>query len=351
MSSFKVFDEKSIQSLLDLPAVIRSVESAYKAKAENQAEVWPMIYRKLGQDADMDIRSGWMKNKKFFGCKILQWSGNNVTRKLPAVHAVLTIMDSETGEVKGILNASALTGYRTGAAGAVGSKFLANPDSQTLLIIGTGNEAPYQIMGQICVMPCLKNIIVVNPRHPEHAAIFVNEIKEKLKMLFVSTIRKTYPEMAGHMQQLIDGVKFIAKSDIQDAVSQADIIVTVTPSAAALIQADWVKPGTHINAMGADMPGKQELDENLYKTAVAVADDREQSAVSGETQVAVQKNILRKECIAEIGDILIGKAEGRTGNQDITIFDSTGLALQDLETAALVIERSSNTESGILVKL
>ena len=82
MSSFKVFDEKSIQSLLDLPAVIRSVESAYKAKAENQAEVWPMIYRKLGQAADMDIRSGWMKNKKFFGCKILQWSGNNVTRKL-----------------------------------------------------------------------------------------------------------------------------------------------------------------------------------------------------------------------------------------------------------------------------
>ncbi|MDY4541123.1 MAG: hypothetical protein SPD15_06585 [Allisonella histaminiformans] len=129
-----------------------------------------------------------------------------------------------------------------------------------------------------------------------------------------------------------------------------DIIVTVTPSA-ALIQADWVKPGTHINAMGADMPWKQELDENLYKTAVAVADDREQSAVSGETQVAVQKNILRKECIAEIGDILIGKAEGRTGNQDITIFDSTGLALRDLETAALVIERSNNTESGILVKL
>ena len=280
MSSFKVFDEKSIQSLMDLPAVIRSVESAYKAKAENQAEVWPMIYRKLGQAADMDIRSGWMKNKKFFGCKIL-----------------------------------------------------------------------HQIMGQICVMPCLKNIIVVNPRHPEHAAIFVNEIKEKLKMLFVSTIRKTYPEMAGHMQQLIDGVKFIAKSDIQDAVFQADIIVTVTPSEAALIQADWVKPGTHINAMGADMPGKQELDENLYKTAVAVADDREQSAVSGETQVAVQKNILRKECIAEIGDILIGKAEGRTGNQDITIFDSTGLALPDLETAALVIERSNNTESGILVKL
>lgn len=196
----------------------------------------------------------------------------------------------------------------------------------------------------------LKKIIVVNPRHPEHAVIFVNDIKEKLKMLFVSTIRKTYPEMAGHMQQLIDGVKFIAKSDIQDAVSQADIIVTVTPSA-ALIQADWVKPGTHINAMGADMPGKQELDENLYKTAVAVADDREQSAVSGETQVAVQKNILRKECIAEIGDILIGKAEGRTGNQDITIFDSIGLALQDLETAALVIERSNNTESGILVKL
>ena len=171
-----------------------------------------------------------------------------------------------------------------------------------------------------------------------------------MKMLFVSTIRKTYPEMAGHMQQLIDGVKFIAKSDIQDAVFQADIIVTVTPSA-ALIQADWVKPGTHINAMGADMPWKQELDENLYKTAVAVADDREQSAVSGETQVAVQKNILRKECIAEIGDILIGKAEGRTGNQDITIFDSTGLALRDLETAALVIERSNNTESGILVKL
>ena len=76
------------------------------------------------------------------------------------MHAVLTIMDSETGEVKGILNASALTGYRTGAAGAVGSKFLANQDSQTLLIIGTGNEAPYQIMGQICVMPCLKKLLL-----------------------------------------------------------------------------------------------------------------------------------------------------------------------------------------------
>lgn len=102
----------------------------------------------------MDIRSGVLASKHVFGNKLLAWFGENAKRGLPELNGLVNLYNSDTGEPVAVLNATALTGFRTGAAGAVASRFLANPDTTTLLVVGTGSQAPYQIMAQLCVLPC-----------------------------------------------------------------------------------------------------------------------------------------------------------------------------------------------------
>lgn len=142
-----------ISHLLDMPAVIDAVADAYKEKVNHPATLWPMVYEQLGGEADMDIRSGVLASKHVFGSKFLAWFGENAKRGLPELNGLVNLYSSDTGEPVAVLNATALTGFRTGAAGAVASRLLANPDATTLLVVGTGSQAPYQIMVQLCVLP------------------------------------------------------------------------------------------------------------------------------------------------------------------------------------------------------
>lgn len=169
MTQVTMLSASQISHLLDMPSVIDAVADAYKEKANHPATLWPMVYEQLGGEADMDIRSGVLASKHVFGNKLLAWFGENAKRGLPELNGLVNLYNSDTGEPAAVLNATALTGFRTGAAGAVASRFLANPDATTLLVVGTGSQAPYQIMAQLCVLPKVTQVLLANPRDAKKA--------------------------------------------------------------------------------------------------------------------------------------------------------------------------------------
>lgn len=170
MTQVTMLSASQISHLLDMPAVIDAVADAYKEKANHPATLWPMVYEQLGGEADMDIRSGVLASKHVFGNKLLAWFGENAKRGLPELNGLVNLYNSDTGEPAAVLNATALTGFRTGTAGAVASRLLANPDATTLLVVGTGrSQAPYQIMAQLCVLPKVTQVLLANPRDAKKA--------------------------------------------------------------------------------------------------------------------------------------------------------------------------------------
>ena len=351
MTKVIVLNSHDIGTLLDMQAVIQVINDAYTEKATKDGEIWPMVYNAFSEMADTDIRSGLLRSKKIFGNKELTWFGNNSKKSLPELHGVVTLYSSETGAPEAFINAPALTGFRTGAAGAVATKKLANPYSETLLMVGAGGQAAYQIMAQICVLPKLKQVLIYDPMSSENAEKFAQELSQKLTTLFADSIQTNQPTVAAKIKERIKQIKFIAASDIIKATKDAQVIVTATPSTKPLIKAQWVQPGTHINSIGADMEGKQELDTQLYQNARPFVDDLDQASEVGETQNPIKEKVIKKADVTEIGDVITKKAVGRQDTKEITIFDSTGIALQDLEAANLVLQRAKQFNAGVVVDL
>ena len=351
MTKVKVLNAQDVSHLVDMPTMIDVVQDAYQEKAAKTREIWPMVYHAFSDMADMDIRSGVLQPKHIFGNKLLAWFGNNAQRNLPELNGLVTLYSSETGEPVGIINAPALTGYRTGAAGAVASRVLANPHSNTLLMVGAGSQALYQIMAQLCVLPEISTVEVYDPMSNENAKSFAAEAEGRLVELFSQKIQENIPAMAVKLEKRLSTVRFMAVDDLAMAVKKAQVIVTATPSTKPLIKVEWVQPGTHINAIGADMAGKQELDTAIFAHANAYVDDLEQATTVGETQNPVKDGTLKRDNIHEIGTVLTKQVSGRQNTKEITVFDSTGIALQDLEAANLALQRATEYHVGTTIEL
>jgi alanine dehydrogenase len=351
MTKVKVLNAQDVSHLVDMPTMIDVVQDAYQEKAAKTGEIWPMVYHAFSDMADMDIRSGVLQPKHIFGNKLLAWFGNNAQRNLPELNGLVTLYSSETGEPVGIINAPALTGYRTGAAGAVASRVLANPHSNTLLMVGAGSQALYQIMAQLCVLPEISTVEVYDPMSNENAKSFAAEAEGRLVELFSQKIQENIPAMAVKLEKRLSTVRFMAVDDLAMAVKKAQVIVTATPSTKPLIKVEWVQPGTHINAIGADMAGKQELDTAIFAHANAYVDDLEQATTVGETQNPVKDGTLKRDNIHEIGTVLTKQVSGRQNTKEITVFDSTGIALQDLEAANLALQRATEYHVGTTIEL
>jgi ornithine cyclodeaminase/alanine dehydrogenase len=226
---------------------------------------------------------------------------------------------------------------RTGAAGAIGAKYLARKDSESLLMVGTGHQALFQIGATLTALPGISKVMVHSPRTKGKAEKFCEGVEENLRLMF--------PELSFE-------ATFEAANDLEKAVGVSDIIITATPSREAMILKEWVKPGTHISCIGADMSGKQEIDEKLYETARVFVDDFKQAATVGETETAVAKGIVSiEEPLSEIGVVIAGETDGRQSDKDITIFDSTGIALQDLMVSKLALDKAESLGIGDTIDL
>lgn len=337
MTEMTVLNGVAIEELLTIPMAVEAVEQAYLEKSKGDAALWPMVFHEFDPGhADLDIKSGDLGGLGFYGLKVVSWFGANPGKGLPALYGTSLLFDLATGAPRALLNAGPITDFRTGAAGAIGAKYLARPDAETLLMAGTGALAPYLIAATLYLLPQIKTVFVTNPHHPECSAAACEAITPQVEKL-LSGCGGCHAAIA-------------AAPDLEKAVRHSDVILTATPARKPFIKAEWVQPGTHISCVGADMSGKQEVDSALFASAKVFGDDTAQCLSVGECEVPYKAGVFSGH-ICEIGGVISGAEAGRTDASDITIFDSTGIALQDIATAAALLQAAQETGKGQTVTL
>lgn len=321
----KVLGTEELKERLKIADVIEGVRSVYEAKAEGGIIVWPLVYHEFedGKGSNMDIRSGGIKGL-VHGMKMFNEYPGNPEQGLPSHIAMIMIFDSTNGMPLGVVDGAYITGMRTGSAGAIGAKALSRPDSETLLIVGAGQQALFQLAASITLMPNIKKIWVADPVNQPNAEQFAANCAARLR---------------NELGVDADHVEFKAVTNLAVAVGEADIIITVTPSRSPLIMKDWVKPGTHFSCIGSDMEGKEEIDPELFRGAKVYGDDLNQCKAVGEMEIPLKTGRIREdELMGEIGQLLKGEIRGRENDEEITIFDATGLSALDLITAKIALE-------------
>lgn len=333
----KVLSKEDVANVLELKEVINVVEKVYMAKNSDLTEVWPTIFHDfIPGKADMDIKSGYLKKEKLFGHKTVTWFSENSEKGIPTLIGVLIVFDAETGVPLGIMDASYITGIRTGAAGAIGAKYLARKESENLLIVGAGNQALFQIAAILTVLPNIKKIKVAS-REFIGAKKFIENISQKIECEFGLETKN---------------IIFEAVEDLESAVKESHIIITVTPSRKSIIKKEWVQKGTHISCIGADMEGKQEIDSKIMKSSIIFVDDFEHCKHVGEIEKALKHSLITEDdIVGEIGELLLDKKKGRKNDDQITIFDATGMALLDIATAKVALQLANEKGIGTSIQI
>lgn len=291
---------------LDLSRVNEAVEAAFAAFARGETEMPPKIYVTL-PGGDFRTMPAYIPALGLAGVKIVNVHPGNPSRGLETVMALIVLLDPPTGVPYAILNATGLTDLRTGAAGAVAARHLCRKrDGVELGLVGAGRQAETQLEATAAWLGIDR--VRVWSRRAATAEAFARK----------------FP-------------RFDIRVDTLERTADCDLLVTTTPSRAPLVVDAWVGDGTHINAIGADAPGKQELDPAILLRASVYVDDPRQAVHSGEVNVPIAAGLYSIDRIAgTIGDVVIGHRERRS-DDEITVFDSTGLAVQDLAIAGVAL--------------
>ena len=340
MGKLLILSERDVRELFTLTDALEAVEGAYRQKAEGTGVAWPMVYAEFDPGvADMDIRAGDLKESEVFGLKLTAWFSKNPAHGLPEIYGTTLICSDTTGEPLALLNASAITGLRTGAAGALGLKWLGRKDARTLAVAGAGAQSVYQVAAALVAVPSIERVLVWDPVSPTAPIERVERMRtEVADLLAACGAERTYS-----LEAVADGA---------EAVGSADAVVTITPARTPIIQDAWVQPGCHISCVGADMPGKQEVASAIHARARLFADDIEQSVTSGELEIPCTEGAITRESFAgELGQVIAGMVPGRTAEDEITVFDTSGIAVQDLASSAVIYERARKQGLGTYVEL
>ena len=351
MNEIRVLNKEVVMDNLNIMDAISAVEQAYALNSNKEVNLFTTVFYDFEEGkADMDIKSGTIDKAGIFGFKLMSWFDDNTKIGLEPLVGNIMLYDRSTGCPIALLDATHITGMRTGAAGGIGTKYLARKDSEKLLLVGCGNQAPFQLAATLLLMDHIKKVSIYNPINYENAVNFSKKIKTVLTDDFLSKLscdKKAYDSL----EKKLD-IDYIPVSDIENATKEADIIITATPSRKPIIMKEWVKSGTHFTCIGADMEGKQEIDENLFSIARVFIDDIEKTSKVGEMETAIKKGLFRKEdIVCEIGDVIQNKQKGRMSEDEITIFDASGLATQDLLTAKILLDKANDQNLGITIQL
>jgi alanine dehydrogenase len=316
--------KEEVRGLISMKEVIGTVEEAYKAF--NSGEVVQPGYFGIHLPpprGEIDFKLGYHKAGEVISMKASSggFIDNPVLHGVPNGMGTILLFDARSCALACVMDGSLITGLRTGASGAVSVRALARKDAKTITCIGTGNQARMQIRAIKEVMKIER--IHAWSRSPDTLSRFKADIEIEL------------------------GIPVVMADSKRGAVEQADILVTTTRGKGPLVEAGWVKPGTHIVAIGTDQRGKQELDPEIFRNAKIVNDSIEQCVEKGETWHPLDKNIISRDDIhAEIGEILLGRKPGRENDEEVTIFDSTGMAIQDNTTSARIYRNALDRGIG-----
>lgn len=316
-----ILTQRQIEKLIDMRKTLRIVEEAFGAQGQGEVQMPPKIYIHLDKyKGDFRAMPAFLDRMKACGIKWVNVHPANKRYGLPAVMAVIILNDPRTGFPLAIMGGTLITNLRTGAAGGVAAKYLANKDSSTAAFVGCGAQARTQLMA-LKELFRLREVRVSGCRE-SHAIAFIKETGSS-------------------------GIDMRCCSNIEDCVRGADIVVTTTPVRKPIVKSEWIGRGVHINAIGADAKGKEELDPALLKRAKIVVDDKMQAIHSGEINVPISRKIIKETDIyATLGEVVTGKKGARISKDEITLFDSTGLAIQDVAVANYVYKEAIRRRLG-----
>jgi len=316
-----VISEEDARALVSVENAIAAVEQSFAAMARGEARNYPVVREVVGyQDAVFGVKTGCDTRAPLLGLKAGGYWPHNLAKGLTNHQSSTVLFDPETGRASALVSANYLTGVRTGAASAIATKYLSRPDSTVLGIIGTGAQSAYQLRATLAVR-LIRKVYAWDPS-PENLVIFGRTVAEL-------------------------GLAYAPQTERQAVAANADILITVTPSQQALVEKSWVRAGTHISAMGADTKGKQELDPALVASAALFVDEAEQAITIGECQHAFNAGLITSQSFrGSIGAVIAGLCDGRRTAQEITLFDGTGVALQDLVVADLAVRLAAERGLG-----
>lgn len=308
-----LLDKAAVESLLQPEDVLQAVREAFELHSRREGRVFPVVREKLSTGGVFGIKSGDVPAQALLGFKAAGfWPGNRAVGGEPH-QATVVLIDPASGRPTCFLDGNAITTTRTGAAGGLALLQLARPDSRRVCVFGTGVQARIQLDFALRLMPSLNVVRYVSS----------------------DGIRNEAFERA-----FADRCEISCADERNAAVSASDVVITATPGKGPLFDCDAVRPGTHLNCVGADTRGKRELPDGVLARARLFVDDRDQAASIGEMQWASEM------ACAELGDLLTGKAGFERGTNDITIFDMTGLALQDLTVARMLYRKAGDSGVG-----
>lgn len=315
----RLLREPEIRGLISFGEAIAAVESAFAEHGAGRAVMPGVINLDIvPRRGEVHIKSAYLQGGENYVVKVASGFYGNPERGLPVGNGLILLFEAATGRPRCLLfDNGYLTELRTGAAGAVAAKYLARPDAQRVGLVGSGTQARFQVRALVEVRG-VREVKVWSP-HPEHAAACAAELGASLPR-----------------------VRFEPVASCEEAVRDAEIVITATPSRAPLVRAEWLSPGTHVTAAGSDGPGKQELDVGVLRRADRiVCDSVAQCARLGELQHGLaSRAVSRRRVSAELGEIVLGRKPGRRNALEVTVADLTGLGVQDAAAADLVYQKS-----------
>ena len=317
-----------IKKVLDMNDVLTAVENAFRLRGLGRTQMPPKLYLFLDKyNGDIRTMPSYIEDIGVSAVKIVNVHADNPKEYgMRTVMATIVLIDPANGAPISIMDGSIITDIRTGAASGVATKYLARKDSRNLGIIGAGSQSYTQLLAILNTLIKLDEVRVYDI------------IPEKSKA-FAEEANRSYSKRIA---------KATAVDEAKDAVQDMDVIVTCTPSRKPIVKDSWVSRGQHINCIGADAPGKEELDPAILKRGKVVIDDWEQASHSGEINVPMSKGLFsEKDVYGNIGEVVAGKKPGRESHDEITIFCSTGLAIQDAVTAKLAYDAARKKGLGL----
>ena len=319
-----IVSEEVCKAVIDRKAAFTAVENVFGAMAKGDAYNFPVIREAIGYaDALYGFKSGFDKAGKSLGVKSGGYWPGNADKGLTNHQSTIFLFDPDTGQLAALVGGNYLTAVRTAASSSVSIAHLAREDSKVLGMVGAGHQAQFQLRSAVEQRDFEK--VVAWNFHPDMLPA-LGKVAEELGLPFEAVER----EQLG---------------------AEADAIITITSAHDALMMRDWVKPGTHIACMGTDTKGKQEVDPALVAAATLFTDEVAQSISIGETQHAIASGAVREGDITPIGAVINGDHPGRTSDDEITLFDGTGVGLQDLAVASVAAKLAQEQGKAQVVEL
>ena len=302
-----IVTEEVCKKVVGRTDAFNAVEAVFAAMASGDAYNFPVIREAIGYaDALYGFKSGFDKAGLVLGLKSGGYWPGNMKKGLTNHQSTVFLFNPDTGQLDALVGGNYLTALRTAAASSVSIAHLARKDARVLGMVGAGHQSTFQL----------------------RAAVEQREFEKVVAWNFHPDMLPALGKVAAEC-----GLPFEAV-EREELGEEADVIITITSAHAPLMMKEWVKPGTHIAAMGTDTKGKQEVDPELIAAATVFTDEIAQSISIGETQHAIASGLIKESDITPIGKVINGDHQGRTSDDEITLFDGTGVGLQDLAVAS-----------------